>query len=172
MIREQLELTELISAEQLAAAMDELLMRIGVGQPNRSIVAEYIKPVPDYGMAIENRPFGRVARHPSGDGHYYTVESIIPNNGGSKDRLTFKDGRVFTRTDTWEQVGEDNQEEWTKETELSPQEVKELFDEVSSPALADRDRAIEAFYRKRYLSRGRVGRLIAHVLDTDRPRYF
>jgi len=172
-MNEQLELAESISAERLVAAMDDLLLRVGYQQPNKSVAAEYIKPDSDDRVEIESRPFSRVARHAQEDGgHYYTVESIIPHNGGSEDKLTFKNGTVFTEVDTWEQIGENDQERRSEEAELTPKEVAALYREVTDPTLEDRQRAIEAFYHKRHYSRGKIGRMIARVRDADRPRYF
>jgi len=176
-MNEQLETSEQITAEQLSSAMDSLLSRIGRQKRDGSIQAEYINPgsEADDNVAIESRPFGRIRRDPSEEGEgkvRYTVESIIPHNGGSADTLEFRNGTVFTRHKYWEQTGEHNQEEKEVEEELSPQEVAKIYGEITDPTLEDRFDAIDAFYKTKHESRGKTGRFIARIRKADRPRYF
>jgi hypothetical protein len=172
MSREQLQSKEQITPAQLITAMDNILFRFGQEEPNGTVSFSYILPGSEK-VKIEDRPYGNLGRYEDDGGNlHYLTGYAIPHNGGSEKILTFGNDKVLMESQSWEQIGTDNQESRTKVGELSPEEIEGLYSEISDPNIAPRDRAIDAFYRRRHYSRSKIGRLIARVRDIDRPRYF
>ena len=172
MLEEQLQNQEQVTAEQLSIAMDELLFRFGQEGPDRTVSASYILPGSE-DVKIESRPYGRLGRYEGKDGsHKYTVETIIPHNGGSKKALSFKDGKAYAHSESWEQIGEHDQESHHSEGELTPEAINNLYKEITNPLIVPRERAIDGHYHQKHYSRSKVGRFIARARGSDRPRHF
>lgn len=164
---------ETITPIELQKAFDDLLFRWGQEGPNKTVRAEYILPGPTHGVRIEDRPYGRLGRYQSKEGSpHYVLATIIPHNGLKEETLTIGDDEVTFKGEAIEQVGEHDQDRTQTKGKLSKKDILELYNEITDPDLVPRRQAIEGHYHQRHFKRTRVGRFIARVRNTDRPRYF